>query len=81
MADRLGEKYLNGIINWLNDSGLTRSDQAEYYIAKRYAILGRSRKHWTFWRKPFWSGTGKCHISIILMISETCAMNPGSGQF
>jgi len=53
MADRLGEKYLNGIINWLNDSGLTRSDQAEYYIAKRYAILGRNSEALDFLEKAF----------------------------
>lgn len=56
-AETLKEVYnrsgVKGILNWLNDSDLTKSDPSEYYIAKRYAILGRNSEALDFLEKAF----------------------------
>ncbi|TFH49619.1 MAG: hypothetical protein E4G92_01570 [Bacteroidia bacterium] len=56
-AETLKEVYnrsgVKGILNWLNDSQLTESDPSEYYIAKRYAILGRNSEALDFLEKAF----------------------------
>ncbi|MBE0680168.1 MAG: helix-turn-helix domain-containing protein [Bacteroidales bacterium] len=56
-AETLKEVYnrsgVKGILNWLNDSELTKSDSFKWYIAKRYTILGRNGEALDFLEKAF----------------------------
>lgn len=56
-AETLKEVYnrsgVKGILNWLNDSELTKSDPSNFYMAKRYAIIGRNSEALDFLEKAF----------------------------